>query len=190
MGIEKPSYLDIGAHHPFNISNTALLYQRGSRGVNIEANPLLMEAFCRHRNEDVNVNCGISPKAGELDFYMFSDGSGLNTFDPVERDQTVASGQPVQKVTAIDTITIDEAVHLYCKDKWPNLLTIDVEGLDYDILKGANFRFSRPEIVCVETRRHASQKMRAMMNEHNYWLSARLAENMIFVHGDQYQKCY
>ena len=42
-GIEKPSFLDIGAHHPVHCSNTALLYARGARGVCVEANPNLIK---------------------------------------------------------------------------------------------------------------------------------------------------
>ena len=30
--IEKPSYIDIGAFHPFELSNTAKFYLTGSRG--------------------------------------------------------------------------------------------------------------------------------------------------------------
>src|SRR5690606_9910227 len=45
LQIKNPSYLDLGAHHPTDISNTKLLYDRGSRGVNIEANRHLIEAF-------------------------------------------------------------------------------------------------------------------------------------------------
>jgi hypothetical protein len=30
MGIEKPTFLDIGAHHPFNGNNTGLLHLRGA----------------------------------------------------------------------------------------------------------------------------------------------------------------
>jgi len=33
---KKGTYLDIGAHHPFWISNTALLYLRGWSGVNVD----------------------------------------------------------------------------------------------------------------------------------------------------------
>ena len=28
-GVGRPSYLDIGAHHPYWLSNTALFYERG-----------------------------------------------------------------------------------------------------------------------------------------------------------------
>ena len=38
LRIEKPSYIDIGAHHPFWLSNTFFFYKKGSKGINIEAN--------------------------------------------------------------------------------------------------------------------------------------------------------
>ena len=43
--INQPSYLDIGAHHPFCFSNTQLFYERGSQGINVEANPFLHKFF-------------------------------------------------------------------------------------------------------------------------------------------------
>ena len=36
MGIANPTYLDIGANHPYICSNTFLFYSRGSKGVCIE----------------------------------------------------------------------------------------------------------------------------------------------------------
>jgi hypothetical protein len=35
LKIENPSYLDIGAHHPFHLNNTYYFYKNGSSGVNI-----------------------------------------------------------------------------------------------------------------------------------------------------------
>ena len=59
LGIERPGYIDIGAHHPTYLSNTRLLYARGSRGINIEANPALIRRFRTQRPGDVNLNIGI-----------------------------------------------------------------------------------------------------------------------------------
>ncbi len=188
MGIERPSYIDIGANHPFVISNTALLYSRGSRGVNIEANPDLLPEFHRLRPEDKNVNIGIAPEAGKLPFYMFEIGNGLNTFDTIERDQTIQSGNPVKETRMIDVITLNQSVDKYLDGKWPNLLSIDVEGLDYEILRTT--KDIKSEIVCVETRRHAGAKMRSMMNAKGYWLASRLAENLIFVRSDKFAAGY
>jgi len=49
LGIERPTYLDIGAYHPWRFSNTALLYVRGSCGINVEAEPDALAAFDKHR---------------------------------------------------------------------------------------------------------------------------------------------
>lgn len=53
MGIKKPSYIDIGAHHPYEISNTAIFYMNGCRGVNVEANPNLIDEFYKERPDDI-----------------------------------------------------------------------------------------------------------------------------------------
>jgi hypothetical protein len=39
LGISRPSYIDIGAHHPYYLNNTAIFYLRGARGINIEPDP-------------------------------------------------------------------------------------------------------------------------------------------------------
>lgn len=39
LEISKPFFFDIGAHHPAKLSNTAVFYEQGSCGVNVEANP-------------------------------------------------------------------------------------------------------------------------------------------------------
>ena len=71
LGIATPSYLDIGAHHPFDISNTALLHLSGSTGINIEADPDLIEAF-RTSPDATNLNIGIGAEPGELTFHGMS----------------------------------------------------------------------------------------------------------------------
>jgi len=43
--LEIGTYIDIGAHHPSRYSNTRHLYQRGWRGVNIDADEELMPIF-------------------------------------------------------------------------------------------------------------------------------------------------
>lgn len=190
LGIDKPSYLDIGAHHPTRISNTALLYQRGSRGVNVEANPKLFELFCDQRPGDINVNHGIGPVSGIMTFYMFSDDGGRNTFSVSERDKIISEGHRVQREVPIPVITIDDLVRKYCNGKYPNLLTMDIEGLDYSVLESAQFTDSMPDVICVETRRHEGERMKTMMSIKGYVCAIRLAENLIFVKTCNYGRLY
>ena len=49
LGIKKPSYMDVGAFHPYRTSNTALLNLSGCRGINIEPNPAQFPEFIRER---------------------------------------------------------------------------------------------------------------------------------------------
>lgn len=68
FGIQKGFYVDIGARHPFVLSNTALLYSQGRRGINIDAMPGSMALFETHRPEDINLEIAIAPVPNVLCF--------------------------------------------------------------------------------------------------------------------------
>lgn len=55
-------YVDIGAFHPWRYSNTALLYLKGWRGINIDANPDSIAEFKRERPDDISLVAGVGPK--------------------------------------------------------------------------------------------------------------------------------
>lgn len=188
LGIAKPTWLDIGAHHPIIISNTALLYRRGGRGVNIEANPNLIQNFVQLRPEDVNVNVGVAPKdkAGtKMTFYMIDKQSGRNTFDRRAAEEFVAQHPEfsIREQMPIDVISIDDVVARYCGGKYPDLLTIDVENLDYDILASADFSRTKPKFICVEvvsSGGDTSGKMKELITSRGYFVVARTIGNYIF----------
>jgi hypothetical protein len=96
-GIDKPSYIDIGANHPFFISNTRLFYEKGCRGINIEANPDLLGDFMKYRPRDINLNVGIYENEAELDFYIMKDNT-LSTFSKADYDLMVSNGKELSSV--------------------------------------------------------------------------------------------
>jgi FkbM family methyltransferase len=179
MGIEKPTYLDLGAHHPFNISNTALLYSRGCRGVNVEANPLLYPAFLQHRPDDVNLKVGIGLECGEKSFFMYDDQSGRNTFSETEV-KSLEGIMAVQKVVRLPIVTIDSIIEKTCSGLWPDLLSIDIEGLDFEVLRHCKFD-GGPKIIVVETRREHTTAMSDMLGWKNYFPHCRMGENVIYI---------
>ena len=73
-------YVDLGAHHPFLHSNTALLHLSNWRGINVDASAEAIQLFNKHRPRDINVAAGGSDKTESLTFH-FLEGGGMNTFD-------------------------------------------------------------------------------------------------------------
>jgi len=185
MGIDKPRYLDLGAHHPFIISNTALLYERGSRGVNVDANPNLLAAFNLYRPEDVNLNVGVGLEEGEATFYMFSDSSGRNTMSKAETEMLAAQhGMTVRKEIKVPVTTVAAIVEKHFGGYYPDLLMTDLEGLDYAVLKSTSFEKSAPKVIVSETRKGDAGLVKQLMNERGYFVYCRMGENLFFVHND------
>lgn len=183
MEIHRPSYLDIGAHHPINISNTALLYANGSRGVNIEANPFLMDAFMEYRKEDTNLCIGIGANKGYYKFFMFDRTSGLNSLDGLQLPDA-------KEFINIHVTTPNDLLETVLKGKWPNFLTIDAEGLDYEILNSCDFSKSSPDVICCEVRIGQELRFKLLMITHGFFCYARFGENLLFVKEKWRSKVY
>lgn len=192
LEVEKPSYLDLGAHSPMTISNTHLLYLRGSRGVNVEANPNLIESFKKHRPEDITVNCGVGVEKGIMPFYMWDKGSGINTFSKDEVDWLIKE-KPERKVTSVIDIevrTVMDIVNEFCGGKFPDLLLTDIEGSDHEVLESCDFSKGAPLVICSEIRPWKAEKTKLMMDDKNYFVYCRMQANLIFVRYDLYFKVY
>lgn len=180
MGITTPSYLDLGAHHPAVISNTALLYERGSRGVNVEANPACINAFKLHRPNDKTVEFGVGPRQGTFPFYIYGEYSGRNTFS-LSEVESLQGRMKVSRTFQVTVLTVNTILENYCGGVWPDLLLTDLEGLDYEVLKSADFSKSKPKLIVTEARKDKSLEVRTLMSERDYILYCRMGENLFFV---------
>lgn len=192
LGVEKPTYLDIGAHHPTTISNTRLLYERGSRGVNVEANKNLVLLFDRERPEDVNVCAGVSPLGnGVAPFFMFDDFSGRNTFSKDEADRYASESGRTYTEKQLPVWALRDLVKNFCSTP-PQLLCMDCEGLDFQLLQQAMTipELSSLMVVCVEVRKHDTGRFEGLMDESFFGLYCRMGENLFFVRKDRFKDCF
>jgi FkbM family methyltransferase len=149
-GVTHPTFLDIGAHHPWFINNTAIFYLRGCRGVNIEPNPSLYKRFTEERAEDTNLNIGIADGEGEMDFFIMGDNT-LSTMSSEELDHLLKCGHTLVEKIKINTRTVASVVDEFCNGKFPDLLTLDTEGYDLNILESIDYDNNCPKIICVES---------------------------------------
>ena len=184
LGIDNPSYLDIGAHHPTNISNTKLFYDAGSRGINVEANPNLFSQFMVDRPHDVNLNFGVGVESGFIPFYMVDNYSGRNSFD-FETVNAFIQDYPEFSIKQVVDLPVMTVAQILQNRAVPDFLTIDVEGLDYDILKSIDFKRYPFKVICVEVggsdKINYADAVSSLLEENNYFSLIRCGANLIFV---------
>ena len=189
LGIDNPSYLDIGAHHPSNISNTKLFYDAGSRGINVEANPNLFSQFMVDRPYDINLNFGVGKQAGFIPFYMIDNYSGRNSFD-FETVNAFIQDYPEFSIKQVVDLPVMTVAQILQNRAVPDFLTIDVEGLDYDILKSIDFKRYPFKVICVEVggsdKINYADAVSSLLEENNYFSLIRCGANLIFV-AKQYE---
>lgn len=194
LRIEKPTYLDIGAHDPFYLSNTGLLYEQGCRGINIEPDPVLFERFVRFRPQDINLNIGIGISRGQAEFYRMRPPS-LNTFSKAEAERLQKEGVILEQVGVVRTETVADVISQYCQNQFPHFLNLDVEGLDEAILHSLDYSASLPAVICLETLSYSTigkgKKDMAIirfLEERGYLVYADTYINTIFVQQERWQR--
>jgi FkbM family methyltransferase len=148
---EKPGfYVDIGAHHPFRFSNTYLFYKIGWKGINIEANPDAHPLFQKFRSKDLNLNIAIGDESEKLQFHRFEE-PALNSFDPSLSEERVRLGWKKKDIITIPIHSLKSVFENHLSnDLRINFLTVDVEGLDFAVLKSNDWQKYRPDYVLVE----------------------------------------
>ena len=187
------TYLDLGAHHPTEISNTYLFYRQGHRGVCVEPDPNLFAEIQRVRAEDVCLNVGVGTGAETAgDFYIMSSKS-LNTFSKTAAESYQADGQQkIEKIVRLPLVSVNQLVAEYF-NPYPNFVSLDIEGLDFEVLQTFDFDSFRPEVFCVETLTYTTNKTERKMIEttdlmisKGYFPYADTFINTIFVRRDSW----
>lgn len=148
--ILKPSCLDIGAYHPTALNNTYKFFLKGSKIVNIDANPAAIQRFASVRSRDVNLNVGVGAEKGEFNFYIMEEDS-LNTFSEEEKISLEKMGHKLKEQKIITVLPLNEILKTYFENKAPDLVSIDAEGVDFEIVKSLDYKQYSPKVICVET---------------------------------------
>ena len=197
--IANPSYLDIGANEPRYISNTFYFYERGSRGVLIEPNPFLYGKLKKQRPNDISLNTGIGfTDIKEADFFLFPNyANGLSTFSEKEARHWEEVGMkgmgkiPIEKIIKMPLVPINTILEKYFSKKTPDFISLDVEGLDLEILQTIDFTKYRPFLICVETmmydenqKGYKTNDFTEFMKSKNYSVYADTRVNTIYCKND------
>ncbi|MBN8218020.1 MAG: FkbM family methyltransferase [Spirochaetes bacterium] len=154
-------FVDVGAHHPCRLSNTYLLYRRGWTGINIDPRPGVKRAFSRVRPRDLTIEIGISAKPATLTYYLFNE-PACNTFsEAVARERDGKNGQRITGKLQIPTEPLSTLLDRLAPGRAIDFLSVDVEGMDLEVLKTLDFPRQAPRLLAIEIHGLDVQDLRA-----------------------------
>jgi FkbM family methyltransferase len=151
--IHQGNYIDIGSNHPVLHSNTFSLYLRGWRGVCIDPLPFLSPKYKYFRTSDKFYNSGfhLGNTDRSSDFYYFPSHPDNSTFD---RDQVKLLQDQYNRcdfeVLKVSLIGLDAIISNFTDKSSMHLVSIDVEGLELEIIKEFIRKDIFPWVFCVE----------------------------------------
>ncbi|MEK7502683.1 MAG: FkbM family methyltransferase [Patescibacteria group bacterium] len=148
-GKKKGFYIDVGANDPDIFSNTKKFYLRGWRGINIEPNPILLKKFVIKRKRDINLNVGIGKKKYSAVFYEF-EMNALSTFSKKDMENKIKLGCKLKKAYKVKIYRLEDIIKKFYKKKI-DFITVDTEGMDFEVLRSNDWERFRPKAICVET---------------------------------------
>lgn len=166
VGLNSISYLDIGAHHPTLFSNTYHFYRKGNRGVLIEPDEDLCKTLREKRPADKVLNLAVGVSGNNtINMYVMTSKT-LNTLDKAQAEALQAAGRErIEDVRNVRQQVINEILAEHFGDNKPNFVSLDIEGLDFDILQAWDFDRFRPEVFCVETLTYSQSNAERRLTE-------------------------
>jgi hypothetical protein len=144
-------YVDVGCNDPISGNNFFKLYLQGWKGICIDGNIEVLKNYKTIRPNDIVVNELISEKEKELVFYISDDdkvSTGSETQFNIAKEKWKFN-ESNKKVLGTKTLT--QVLDIYFDSNYKiDVLSVDVEGMDLEVLLGLNFKKYTPKIIIIE----------------------------------------
>ncbi len=138
-------FVEVGANHPIEISQSWHLEQRGWRGILVEPQSKLAERLREVRSAKVFAVACSSPKnaAQLLPFYVAGPLSSLDR-------EAMAPGSRPEEVISVPVRTLDDILVEGGAPQPLDFLSVDVEGHEIEVLRGFDFARWQPRLILLE----------------------------------------
>ena len=181
-------FVDLGCFHPTRDNNTFRFYKKKWTGINVDLNPITIELFNFFRSKDININCAISDKRTLKKMYFIDNLSPLNTLDQnhlkfLKKNFLFKNKDFKEKI--IKTENVNNILKKYKFHK-VDFLNIDLEGLEYEVIKSINFKKFKINLICIEILDHnkisknKSKKIHQILKKNNFKYLKKIGVNSIF----------
>ena len=182
LGRKNITYLEIGTNDPCKLNNTYFFYKKKCRGVLIEPDPRLFNKIKKRRSGDICLNAGVGSGAGsDITFFLMQPDT-LSTSSPEKAEEYKKLGIKLKSEFKVPLININTVIANYFGSFAPDYLSVDVEGLDFEIIKSLDLSKYRPVIICAETLTYTNNNTEKKIVE----ISNYLCNNNYFIYADTY----
>ncbi|MGA9779980.1 MAG: FkbM family methyltransferase [Limisphaerales bacterium] len=176
--------VDVGANDGFKGSNAYPFVARGWRAVLIEPHPVVFDRLQRRFACDPKVTClhlACSDMVGELPLYLGTDGDApsLSTLCADDNPE-FRRGRPMDKMIMVKVDTLSNVLATLQIPCDIGLLTVDAEGMDYEVLRGLDFSRWWPRIIITEDYAPKEAQKADWLAKNGYHLHARVYGNTIW----------
>ncbi len=186
ISMNELSYIDIGANHSISTSNTYLFYKKyNMKGILVEANPLLCDELSKFRSEDTTIHAAIVNHDSPKSTFYISDKHEISSLSHdfiTKWAKESHTNTGISSSIQVDNIRINKLFELL--DQKVGLLSIDVEGLDKEILLDLDTTVYRPIVIVIEPSdffvSNNTQDIIDIMKERGYNLLSKTDVNLIF----------
>lgn len=144
------TYVDVGANHPFKLSNTYSFYRKGWSGICVEPMPFLYSLLKKWRRRDICLNMGLGRTQGKLKFHVLTP-HVLSTFREDAVDELVKCGKArIEEIIEVPVFPLATILNEQLRGRSIDLLCIDTEGFDLEVLESNDWGLFRPRVILVE----------------------------------------
>ena len=184
----RPRYLDVGANHPVYGNNTYLMYKNGGSGVLVEPSHTSARLCNFIRRRDLVLEIGIAPlhliqenPSILFEFYP----STLNTFSSSSAQSYLELGHRLIRKSSVSYLSLEKVLN----DNKPfDFLSLDIEGLDLDVLRECDIATHDIDLICLETVAYSSGSLSHhileydnVMSRNGYTILARTPVNTLYI---------
>ena len=182
-GVVGGFYIDVGASHPIIDSVTKYFYEIGWSGINVEPHREMYELLQNDRPRDVNLKVALGGQSSKIEFLETFDNGGLSTGDAQNISKIEKESTNFRK-TEVEVRRLEDVCAQYAKEEI-HFLKIDVEGMEKEVLLGANYSRYRPWVVVVE-----AVEPNTTIPTYFEWEKILLDNEYVFVYFDGLNRFY
>ena len=182
----KGNFIDLGCFHPTKHNNTFKMYKLGWRGINIDINPTSIDLFNILRPKDTNLCTTINETKETFEIYYDDPFSPVNTLDKQFYENLENKNNKNTKKLFVESKSMQEILNISKIDKSIDFINLDVEGMDYKILKNIDLNKLKPKLISVETHNvngtssNNFESILKLMNESSFSIYKRVGPTTLF----------